>query len=61
MSIERVRKTRVKTPKRYEIYHVALMPEFLIADSRSEAIDCKRKLEAKHGGQARIHDLKGSE
>jgi hypothetical protein len=58
MSIERVKKTRVETPKRYEIYHVAVMPEFLIADTKSEAVAAKRKLEAKHGGQARILDLK---
>lgn len=60
MTIERVEKTRVAKPKRYEIYHVALMPEFLIADSKSEAVQAKRELEKKHGGQARILDLKRS-
>lgn len=60
MTIERVKKTRVEKPKRYEIYHVALMPEFLIADSKSEAVEAKKNLEAKHGGQARILDLKQS-
>lgn len=58
MAIERVTKTRVARPKRYEIYHMALMPEFMIADSRSEATTCKRALEKKYGGQARIVDLK---
>ena len=58
MALERVKKTRVETPKRYEIYHVALMPEFLIADTLAEAVGAKRELERKHGGQARIHDLK---
>lgn len=56
--IDRVKKTRVAKPKRYEIYHVAIMPEFLIADSKSEAVTVKRELEKKHGGQARILDLK---
>lgn len=58
MPIQRVKKTRVPQPKRYEIYHETLMPEFLIADSRSEAVECKKKLERLHGGQARIRDLK---
>lgn len=59
MTIARVKKTRVPKPARYEIYHIALMPEFLIADTKSEAVEAKRELERKHGGQARIHDLKG--
>lgn len=59
MTIDRVKKTRVAKPKRYEIYHVALMPEFLIADTLSEAVQAKKNLEKRHGGQARIHDLKG--
>lgn len=58
MTIERVKKTRVPDRKRYEIYHVALMPEFLIADSKSEAVEAKKELQRKHGGQARIVDLK---
>lgn len=58
MTIERVQKTRVEKPKRYEIFHVALMPEFLIADTRAEAAEAKRNLEKKYGGQARILDLK---
>jgi hypothetical protein len=33
------------------------MPEFIIADTRSEAKDIKRALEKKYGGKARIIDL----
>jgi hypothetical protein len=58
MPIERVKKTRVKNAKRYEIYHSAVMPEFLIADSETEAVEVKRELEKRHGGEARIQDLK---
>lgn len=57
MTIQRVKKTRVPDRKRFEIYHVALMPEFLIADSRAEANEAARELKKKHGGQARIVDL----
>jgi hypothetical protein len=58
LAFQRVKKTRVPNAKRYEIYHIELMPEFLIADTKSEAVDLKRALERKHGGQARIIDLK---
>lgn len=58
MAVERVKKTRVASPKRYEIYHMQLMPEFVIADTRSEAAAIKRQLEDKYGGKARIVDLK---
>lgn len=61
MSIERVRKTRVEKPKRYEIYHTELGPEFLIADTKSEAVEAKKMLERLHGGQAKILDLKSRE
>lgn len=58
MAIQRVEKTRVAKPARYEIYHMSLMPEFLIADTRSEAVEAKKMLENRHGGKARIVDLK---
>lgn len=58
MAVERIKKTRVPNAKRFEIYHAALMPEFIIADTRAEATDIKRALEKKYGGQARIVDLK---
>ncbi len=57
MPIQRVKKTRVPDRKRFEIYHMALMPEFLIADTRAEAAQAKKDLEQRHGGRARIVDL----
>lgn len=36
---------------------MALMPEFVIADTKSEAVQVKKDLERRHGGVARIVDI----
>ena len=59
MALDRVKKQWVAKPKRYEIYHTEIMPDFLIADTKAEANEAKRNLEKRYGGTARIADLKG--